>query len=162
VILAGNHTYQAALALGWTQVAAVTSELEGSDKAGFALADNRLSDLAHYDNDALLEMLNEAGTLEGTGYDSEDLDYLIRQQAAWQGNQLDPSQTGEIVRLLGLDDWDSTDTRQWPTVIIRFPDAEARDTFIEDSALMDGERNGYSFWYPAKPDDYPIHTEKPW
>jgi hypothetical protein len=76
VILAGNHTYQAALALGWDQVAAITVELTGSEATGFALADNRLSDLASYDNDALLAMILETGDLKGTGYDADDLDAL--------------------------------------------------------------------------------------
>ena len=52
VIIAGNHTYQAAVLLGWEQVAAVTTDLDGADRAGFSLADNRLSDLATYDTDA--------------------------------------------------------------------------------------------------------------
>lgn len=72
VILAGNHTYLAASALGWTHIAVVPSELEGSDQAGFALADNRLSDLASYDNEALVAMLTEAGDLAGTGYSQDD------------------------------------------------------------------------------------------
>ena len=82
IIIAGNHTYQAAVALGWTHIAALTPEhLNGKELAAFALADNRLSDLADYDNDALLEMLEGAydeGGLTGTGYDTEDLDHLRR------------------------------------------------------------------------------------
>lgn len=76
VILAGNHTFQAALALGWTEVAAITVDLTGSEAAGFALADNRLSDLATYDNDALLAFIVETGDLRGTGYDADDVDAL--------------------------------------------------------------------------------------
>ncbi len=76
IILAGNHTYQAALMLGWPQVAAITVDLEGSEAAGFALADNRLSDLASYDNDALLAFIIETGDLKGTGYDADDVDAL--------------------------------------------------------------------------------------
>jgi ParB-like chromosome segregation protein Spo0J len=76
VILAGNHTFQAAVALGWSHVAAITVDLEGSEATGFALADNRLSDLASYDNDALLAMILETGDLRGTGYDADDVDSL--------------------------------------------------------------------------------------
>lgn len=77
VILAGNHTYRAAVALGWSQVAAVTADdLEGVEKTAFALADNRLSDLASYDNEMLLEQLSTVGDLTGIGYDGDDLEDL--------------------------------------------------------------------------------------
>ena len=76
IILAGNHTYQAAKMLGWSEIWVVESELEGSDQTGFALADNRLSDLATYDHDVLLAQLQELDDLEGTGYDLEDMDEL--------------------------------------------------------------------------------------
>jgi ParB-like chromosome segregation protein Spo0J len=77
VIIAGNHTYLAAVALGWTHVAAVTTTLEGGEQRGYALADNRLSDLASYDLRALQEALEEAGDLTGTGYDASDMDDLL-------------------------------------------------------------------------------------
>jgi hypothetical protein len=81
VILAGNHTFLAAKALGWTEIATVTADqLQGAEKSAFALADNRLSDLATYDDDLLLDMAthirDETGSLDGTGYDQDDLDAL--------------------------------------------------------------------------------------
>ena len=76
IILAGNHTYQAAKALGWQEIWVVESKLEGKEQSGFALADNRLSDLATYDHDVLLAQLQELGDLEETGYDLEDMDDL--------------------------------------------------------------------------------------
>lgn len=87
VILAGNHTYQAARMLGWSQVAAVTaSELEGAERSAFALADNRLSDLATYEDEALLAMIQtvqeETGDLTGVGYDLDFVDELEREVAA--------------------------------------------------------------------------------
>ena len=80
VILAGNHTYQAAVLLEWTHVAAVTSGLEGGERAGFALAYNRLSDLANYDDEALIAMLSEvAGTdlYDADLLSAEDIDRLL-------------------------------------------------------------------------------------
>ena len=60
VIIAGNHTFMAAVALGWTHVAAVVpAHLDAEELAAFALADNRLSDLASYDDNALMEALGE-------------------------------------------------------------------------------------------------------
>lgn len=77
LILAGNHTYQAAVALGWTHVAAVVTDLEGQDRQSFMLADNRLSDLADYDTAALIAQLQSLADLGGTGFDFDDLDNLI-------------------------------------------------------------------------------------
>jgi hypothetical protein len=76
VILAGNHTFQAAKALGWEEIWVAESELEGADQPGFALADNRLSDLATYDHDVLIRLLKDQPDLMGTGYDEDDLQRL--------------------------------------------------------------------------------------
>ena len=81
VVLGGNHTLLAAQALGWDHIAVtVTDGLEGAEQSAYALADNRLSDLATYDNDLLYEMTmhveRETGDLAGTGYDLEDLEGL--------------------------------------------------------------------------------------
>lgn len=77
VILAGNHMYKAAVSLGWDEVWVNESELEGVEKAGYVLADNRTGDLATYDHDALLRYLEEQPDLLGTGYDGDDLDELL-------------------------------------------------------------------------------------
>lgn len=79
VILAGNHTFQAAKALGWDEIWVAESELEGADQPGFALADNRLSDLATYDHDILIRMLKDQPDLIGTGYEGDDIDELLRE-----------------------------------------------------------------------------------
>lgn len=88
VILAGNHTFQAAKALGWEEIWVTESELEGRDQPGFALADNRLSDLATYDHDALLRILEDQPDLTGTGYELDDLDE-VRQQIAFEKGEPD-------------------------------------------------------------------------
>lgn len=79
LILAGNHTYQAAVELGWETVWVTQSELEGREQTGFALADNRLSDLATYDHDVLLGQLKTLDDLAGTGYNEDDMDELLAQ-----------------------------------------------------------------------------------
>ncbi len=57
VILGGNHTLLAAQALGWTDIAVtVATGLEGAEQSAYALADNRLSDLATYDNELLYDL----------------------------------------------------------------------------------------------------------
>lgn len=80
-ILAGNHTYKAAAALGWDKIAVVYVDVDDDQAQRIMLVDNRTNDLATYDDSALGDLLTElAGTpggLEGTGYDGDDLDELL-------------------------------------------------------------------------------------
>ena len=76
VILKGNHTYEAAVMLGWSHIAVITSDLEGQDQNSYVLADNRTSDLASHDDVALLEQLKAVDDLAGTGFDGDDMDYV--------------------------------------------------------------------------------------
>ena len=48
-VLAGNGTLAAAQRLGWTHIAAITTDLEGPDARGYAIADNRTAELAEWD-----------------------------------------------------------------------------------------------------------------
>lgn len=76
-IIAGNHRAQAAKALGHKTIPAIVLDLTDEEAKRIALADNRTSDLADYDNDALLLMLQDLPDLAGTGYDGDDLDELL-------------------------------------------------------------------------------------
>lgn len=81
-ILAGNHTWKAAKALGWSQIQASIIETKDDDEAlRILLADNRTTDLASYDDAGLAELLkqliNSDEGLEGTLYDGDALDQLI-------------------------------------------------------------------------------------
>lgn len=85
-IFAGNHTYRAAReVLGWTHVAiSRPAYLSDEEADAYLLMDNRAADLATYDYGELtsiLEERQEAGTLERTGFDSDDLDDLKREAA---------------------------------------------------------------------------------
>jgi len=72
-ILKGNHTAAAASALGWTEVAVVWVDVDDEAAAKIVLADNRTADKATYDNDLLLSAISLLDTLEGSGFDSEDV-----------------------------------------------------------------------------------------
>lgn len=76
-IIAGNHRAQAAKALGHETIPSVVLDVTDEEAKRIALADNRTSDLADYDNDALLLMLQDLPDLAGTGYDGDDLDDLL-------------------------------------------------------------------------------------
>lgn len=85
-IVAGNHTYLAALELGWTHVAAIQNEFSSEAEArAYLLADNRLPELGTYDNEQLLSLLSELESIDGwtgTGYTADDLDDLRALQDA--------------------------------------------------------------------------------
>lgn len=81
-ILAGNHTYRAALELGWTEIAATFVDVDDDSAARIVLADNRTSDLAEYDNSALADLLKTVDDLEGTGFTEDDLQGLEPQSPA--------------------------------------------------------------------------------
>jgi hypothetical protein len=79
-IVTGNHTWKAARSLGWNQIAAIRLDLSDDQAMRILLVDNRLSDLATYDDHSLAELLREiekTGTFDGTGYGAEDLSDLL-------------------------------------------------------------------------------------
>lgn len=79
-ILAGNHTWKAAKALGWKQIAATPVVCDDDQALRILLADNKANDLATYDDTELLELLKELADttpqLEGTLFELEDLELL--------------------------------------------------------------------------------------
>ena len=77
-ILAGNHTYAAAVALKWPTIAVVLLDVDDEEAAQIVAADNRIADLGTYDDTDLLAVLEAAGDLTGTGYSGEDLAKLQR------------------------------------------------------------------------------------
>ena len=72
-IVAGNHRFLAAKKLGWEVIAAVRFPGSDEEAEAFLLADNRTADLAVYEDEKLLlllERIREADSgLVGTGYD---------------------------------------------------------------------------------------------
>lgn len=77
-VLAGNHTLEAALSLGWAEIEATTVDVDEANAAQIVAADNRLADLGGYDPEDLLATLLAAGDLTGTGYAETDLAALLR------------------------------------------------------------------------------------
>jgi ParB-like chromosome segregation protein Spo0J len=75
-ILAGNHTFEAAKSLGWDTVACTLLDVDNQTAERILIADNRTSDLASYDNNALSALLHSLPDLDGTGFGQLDLDKL--------------------------------------------------------------------------------------
>lgn len=77
-ILVGNHTWQAARQLGWDQIAVTFVDVDENEARKIVLVDNRTTDLATYDSDALADLLRTvANDLTGTGFTGDDLDDLL-------------------------------------------------------------------------------------
>lgn len=78
VVVAGNGTLAAAVALGWTEIDVVRSPLVGSEATAYAIADNRTAELAEWDDDALAQTLaalaiDDAALAEATGFDASEV-----------------------------------------------------------------------------------------
>jgi hypothetical protein len=79
VVRAGNGTLEAARALGWENVWAVRSDLDGVEMTAYAIADNRTSELAEWDYEAL------GGVLRAM---DEGEDTSNAQSLGWQAHEL--------------------------------------------------------------------------
>ena len=82
VIIAGNHTWQAAKKLGWKEIAVVWTDDDDDTMKAFALADNRTSELGTYDEQALRAMVEAVATADpeliaAAGYNREDLAKIL-------------------------------------------------------------------------------------
>lgn len=76
-ILAGNHTYQAAKALGWEKIAVTYITCTDDEASRIVLVDNRTSDYGSYDTDALKRLITSLPDWKGTGYDASDVSELL-------------------------------------------------------------------------------------
>lgn len=85
-VVAGNHTLKAIRQLAetnpddprWSQVEAYVIDVDEDRATKIVLADNRTSDLARYDDESLLDLLDTVDhDLDGTGYDYDDLNSLL-------------------------------------------------------------------------------------
>jgi ParB-like chromosome segregation protein Spo0J len=78
-ILVGNHTWQAAKMLGWTQIAVSWVDVDDTQAAKIVTVDNRTSDLATYDDEMLASLLVALSNTDGTGFAPADVDDLLAQ-----------------------------------------------------------------------------------
>lgn len=139
VILAGNHMYRAALALDWEEIWVNESELEGVDQAAYVLADNRVSDLATYNNNYLIRQLEEVGDLTGTGYDLDDLDTLKRLTEAYGDDaKLDPYKYWD-----GMPAYKSGERHPAFSATFNFPTVEDADRFFQQ---LDIPKRRWLWW----------------
>jgi ParB-like chromosome segregation protein Spo0J len=77
-ILAGNHTYKAAKKLGWKKIKITYIEVDEESARRIVLADNRITDLATYNEPLLKSLLTTLPELEGTGFTQAEVETLDR------------------------------------------------------------------------------------
>lgn len=86
-ILTGNHTYMAAKALGWFEIAVSWVDVNEDQELKIVLVDNRTSDLASYDpNELKNHLVNSAGQFKGTGFQPEDVSDILSGGQSKPGN----------------------------------------------------------------------------
>jgi ParB-like nuclease domain len=79
-ILAGNHRWLAAKELGIESVPVMWLDITDAKAKKILLADNRMNDLASYEQESLQELLRSVlstDDLRGTGFDATDIQDLI-------------------------------------------------------------------------------------
>ena len=77
-ILKGNHTVAAASALGWSEIAVVWVDVDDEQATRIVLADNRIADKATYDNELLVKTVASLNSLDGSGFDEDDLGEIAK------------------------------------------------------------------------------------
>jgi len=84
-ILVGEHRWRAAKEVGLTEIPVEIIEVDDGTARRILLVDNRTQDLASWDEGLLTELLRDIASepdgLEGTGYDGDALDALIKVNA---------------------------------------------------------------------------------
>lgn len=147
-ILAGNHTYAAAMQLGWTELAATFVDVSDDQAARIVVVDNRLNDRAKNDDGLLAELLQGLPDLAGTGYDDVSLGSLIRYVEGVGGT------TDEWI---GMPDHEQGELKGAASLTVHFPtDADADDFF-----RLIGRPRARTLWWP-EPDGHKgsdIHLE---
>jgi ParB-like chromosome segregation protein Spo0J len=76
VVRAGNGTLAAAIALGWTTIAAVRSELPKTELTAYAITDNRSAELAVWDTEILSATLADP-EIGDVGFLPAEIDKMI-------------------------------------------------------------------------------------
>ena len=81
-IIAGNHTWQAAKKLGWSEIAVAYVGDDDVTAQAYALADNRTAELGDYDDNLLKELIEsvaevDVNLLRDTGWSEKAVEELL-------------------------------------------------------------------------------------
>lgn len=140
-VLAGNHRLQAAKHLKMPTVPVHWVDVDDAAAQRILLADNRANDLASYDDHALATLLasvmEDAGTLDGTLYDGDDLDNLVR--------TLTHTGSYDAAAEWDLTEFDQDNLKGAAKVIVHFATDADADAFFK---LLGRDRTK-SMWWPT-------------
>ena len=137
-VIAGNGTLEAATVEGWAEIRITEIEVSDDEATRIMLADNRLSDLAGYDNEALISAIQSLPDLRGTAYDEADLTKLIAELSTGV-EPFDPMDEWH-----GLPPFDQHDLTSFFHVVVHFKDDEAAAAFFK----LVGHDRVRTMWYP--------------
>lgn len=76
-VLAGNHTLDAAASLGWDEIEVHYVDVDDETATRIAVVDNRLNDVAVYDDEALAALIGDLPDLTATGWTTEEWDDFL-------------------------------------------------------------------------------------
>jgi hypothetical protein len=101
-VIKGNGTLEAALALGWTEIAAIPSNLTSKRlETGYKVADNKSGDLGGWNYEILAQQFKEYDlNWQGLGWEQWELDPLLGAQwnkPAIEGDPESPDQKGSAI-----------------------------------------------------------------
>ena len=91
-MIAGNTRLKAAQQLGLAEIPVWWFDGSDIDAVAYAVADNKTHEFAQWDDAALarlLEQLREEDSLDGVGFDDQEIDRLITGLAAEESASLD-------------------------------------------------------------------------
>lgn len=94
-VLVGNGTLEAATALGWERISVVWLDVNDEAALRIVIADNRTSDLATYDEQALVGLLKPLeADLSGTAFSVDDLEDLLAAAGQLPESDAEPFEGG--------------------------------------------------------------------
>ncbi len=115
-ILAGNHRYLAAKALGYDKVPVTWVDVGEHEEKRILTADNRTSELGGYDEAVLADLLQElsdADMLEGSGYRDDELGDMLDELVE---SKADPRNPGLLRQKFGCPPFSILDARMGPWI----------------------------------------------
>lgn len=142
-VLVGNHTLLAAKQLGWAKIKVTYAQnLTDEGAKRIVLADNRISDLATYNNLALLELMKEVAVegdgLLGTGYEEDDFANLLRQIESQVNGALD-----RYAEWQGMPEYEQDSKQSAFKTMIHFLTEQDADAFF---AMIDRPKHATMWW----------------
>ena len=100
-IIAGNHTWQAAKKLGWSEIAVAYVGDDDVTAQAYALADNRTAELGDYDDELLKALIDSVGEvdpelLKDTGWSDDAVKELLQKIESENFKVIDEDKLPEI------------------------------------------------------------------